>query len=345
MTRKINLEKYKDKGLTGLANLGNTCYLNSTMQILSHCYILNDLLNNIDYNKLNNIPDTILLQEWKDLKDMMWNKNCIISPNRFVNCVQQISSNKNIDLFSGFAQNDLPEFLMFIFDCFHNSLKRNVDMNILGNVVNTTDNLAKECYSMIKNEYSKNYSELLSLFFGIQVSQLHAVLDNKCLSNKPESYCTINLPIPNKSTCSIYDCFELYITKELLDGENAWYDESDNKKKDVYKSFSFWSFPEVLIIDFKRFDNYNKKINTVISTPFNDLNLSKYCIGYDKNKYIYELFGICNHSGNCLGGHYTSYVKNANGKWYHFNDTNINEITEDKLISNKAYCFFYKIQS
>ena len=43
-----------------------------------------------------------------------------------------------------------------------------------------------------------------------------------------------------------------------------------------------------------------------------------------------------------MGGHYTSYVKNANGKWYHFNDTNIVEISQDKLITNKGYCYFYK---
>ena len=114
----IDLEKYKGKGLTGLANLGNTCYLNSTMQILSHCYYFNEFIDNVNIDNLNKLPDSILFSEWKDLKDMMWNKNCTIAPNRFVNCVQKIAASKNIELFSGFAQNDLPEFLMFLFDCF-----------------------------------------------------------------------------------------------------------------------------------------------------------------------------------------------------------------------------------
>ena len=49
-----------------------------------------------------------------------------------------------------------------------------------------------------------------------------------------------------------------------------------------------------------------------------------------------------NHSGGCLGGHYTAFAKNANNKWYHFNDTQVNEINENNLITNKGYCYFYK---
>jgi ubiquitin carboxyl-terminal hydrolase 8 len=337
------LEKYKNKGLTGLANLGNTCYINSCMQVLSHCYIFNEFINQITKDKVNNSDDSLLLLEWINLRNLMWSKNCIISPNRYINTIQKVSSNKNLELFSGYAQNDLPEFLYFIIDSFHNSIKREVKINISGKPHNDTDLLAKSCYKMIKNMYSKTYSELLNIFYGVHVSLIKDINKENVLSSSPEPYCLISLPIPNnKVSCSIYDCFDLYTQSELLEGENAWFNEKTNNKEDVYKSLLFWSLPEILIVDFKRFNNSNRKINTLIETPIDLFDLRKYVIGYDKDTYIYELFGITNHSGNCLGGHYTSYVKNANNKWYEFNDTNVKEISESKIITNKGYCYFYK---
>ena len=57
--------KIRGKGLTGLANVGNSCYLNSCMQILSHTYELNDFLMKEQYKKnLNNKPDSVVLIEW-----------------------------------------------------------------------------------------------------------------------------------------------------------------------------------------------------------------------------------------------------------------------------------------
>ena len=343
MSDKNNLEKYKDGGLSGLANLGNTCYINSCMQILSHCYALNYLVDSVDLNKLNKSEDSVLLVEWKKLKDLLWSKNCIIAPNRYVNAVQKVSRCKNIELFSGFAQNDLPEFLIFFIDCLHTALKRQVEITISGNSLNDTDILAKECYKMLQSMYSETYSEILNLFYGIHVSQLFNPDNSKVLSIKPEPFCIINLPIiKDKNTCSIYECFDLYCSKERLEGDNAWYNEKTKEKEPVDKSIYFWSLPEILIVDFKRFNNKNNKINSIITTPLYELDLSKYIIGYDKDTYQYDLFGICNHSGGCLGGHYTAFAKNANNKWYHFNDTQVNEINENNLITNKGYCYFYK---
>ena len=332
-------------GLTGLSNLGNTCFLNSCMQVLSGTPSLNIIFDKnkkkIMQHKSDNI-DATLLKEWVQLKDLMWSKDCTISPQRFVKIVQFIADKKDREMFTGYAQNDLPEFLSFVLECFHISLKTNVEVLINGESKNTVDDLAIKCYNMLKTIYEKEYSPLLDLFYGISVSNIVGKND-KILSVKPEIYMMLDLPLPsdNKSI-TLIDCFNLYCTEEKLEGENQWMNDKTGKKEDVKKSMLFWSLPNILIICLKRFSNNNRKRNDLVDIPLENLDLSDYIIGYNKTSYIYDLYGVCDHSGECMGGHYTSSVLKPNGKWYRYNDTEVKSLTSRKVISSKAYCLFYK---
>jgi ubiquitin carboxyl-terminal hydrolase 8 len=342
----MNFDKYKSKGLSGLANLGNTCFINSCVQILSHTYELNDFLDKETYkNKLNNKYDSALLIEWDNLRKTLWEKNETIVPVRFIKTIQRVAQLKRADLFTGFQQNDLPEFLLFLIDCFHTSLLREVEITIRGNPENETDKLAILCYEVIKKMYTKEYSEIWNLFYGIHVSQIVSLENEKILSQSPEPYFMMNLPIPSeKKSPTLYDCFDLYVNGETLEGDNAWWNEETKKKENVVKKMNIWSFPQIIILDFKRFHSHSNRKNQIhIDFPIENLNLSKYVIGYQKESYVYDLYGIGNHSGNVLGGHYTAFVKNANGQWYHFNDTSVEAVNDPtKIITPKAYCLFYR---
>lgn len=342
-----SLNKYKDKGLTGLVNLGNTCFINSCIQILSHTYEFNDFLNSKTYtNKLNNKYESSLLIEWDNLRNLMWNNNCVIVPAKFIKTIQKLAKIKGVDIFTGYSQNDISEFFLFIMDCFHIALMREVTINIHGTPTCDTDKIAIICFEMMKKMYSKEYSEIVSIFYGIHLSQIISLQDNTVLTMNAEPYFMIDLPIPDdKKEINIYDCFDLYVKGEVLQNDNAWFNETLGEKQDVIKKITFWNFPTILAIDLKRFCNTDKKNQRLITFPIENLDLTKYAIGYKQNKFIYDLYGVANHSGNVLGGHYTAYIKNANGKWYLFNDNVVSEIDDlNKIISQKAYCLFYRLR-
>jgi ubiquitin C-terminal hydrolase len=341
----MSFEKYKNNGLCGLANLGNTCYINSCLQILSNTYELNDFLDKETYKtKMNNKYDSAVLVEWDNLRKMLWKENGVLAPNRFIKIIQKVAQLKGAENFTDFAQNDVPEFLLFLIDCFHNSLAREIKMTIVGEIENETDKVAVQCFKMIQNMYSKEYSEIWNLFYGIHVSEMISLEKTTRLHIIPEPYFMLDLPIPiNNKQPSLLDCFDLYVEGEILEGENAWMNENTKQKENVQKKISFWSFPSILVIDLKRFNARRLKIQTLVTFPLENLDLSNYVVGYKKNTYVYDLYGICNHSGSLLGGHYTSYVKNANGKWYHCNDTSISEVgVIESMISPKAYVLFYR---
>ena len=341
----MNIENYKNKGLSGLANLGNTCFINSCMQVISHTYEFNDFLEKDSYKKkLKNKPDSALILEWDNLRKLMWNSNCIISPGKFIKTIQKVARIKGLELFTGYSQNDLPEFLLFIIDCFHTSIAREISMTISGNPENVTDKIAILCFEMIKNMYSKEYSEIWNIFYAVHVSEISNLETGEKIKSTPEPYFMVDLPIPeNNKSPTLIDCFNYYVQGEVLEGENAWYNEDKKERINIRKKILFWSFPNILVIDFKRFNNRFQKNQLLVTFPLDDLDLSDYVIGYKKDIYKYELYGVCNHSGGTMGGHYTSYVKNANGKWYHFNDTTVSQVSIiESIVSQKAYVLFYR---
>ena len=341
----MNMQSYKDKGLSGLANLGNTCFINSCMQVLSHTYELNYLLEKETYkSKLKKIYDSALLIEWDNLRKLMWSTNCIVSPGKFIKTVQKVAHLKEMEMFTGYSQNDLPEFLLFLINCFHTSLSREIKMTISGKPENETDKVAIQCFEMIKNMYSNEYSEIWNLFYAVHVSEISNLETGEKIKITPEPYFMIDLPIPkNNKSPSLIDCLNHYVEGEIIEG---WYNDELKERINIIKKIEFWSFPNILVIDLKRFNNRFQKNQILVKFPIDELDLSNYVIGYKKETYKYELYGVCNHSGGVMGGHYTTYIKNANGKWYYFNDTSVSEVgLPESIISPKAYVLFYRKKS
>lgn len=346
---------YQDKGLSGLSNLGNTCFLNTTLQCLSHTYELNDLLDSEKFQaRLRQHKG--LLYEYNELRKLLWHKNCIVTPGGFIKAVHQQATKKDRPMFSGYDQNDVSEFIHFLLESFHEDVSRKVNMTIHGTPKTQKDILAKKCMTMMKRMYEKEYSEFLTLFFGVHVSRIVG-MDNKIRTATPEPFFTVCLPIPQQQIINripqpitLYDCFDKYTEHERMDGENQWMNEDTGTKEPVDKGVVFWSLPKILVVELKRYEFretprglqlIKNSVNVQVDTE-TKVDLSRYVVGYNPHQYQYELYGVCNHMGTMQGGHYTAYVKNANGTWYQHNDRAVSEIPASHVITGKAYALWFR---
>ena len=329
------------KGLCGITNMGNTCFMNSIIQCINSN---RDLALYFINNEHKKIPDKEMLEndlveEWNLVSKGLYERNAVITPESFHKCIQQLSVKKGNSYFTGYDQNDSQEFLQFLLENLHIGLSREVNMNINGNPKNNLDKMAIKALTNWKQFFKDDYSVIIDLYYGQLYSKITTNEDSTFISEAFDPISNISLEIPDKENVTIYDCFDKFTKEESIDFKDS---NVINDTKQYQKSLSVWRFPDYLVIFFKRFTNTGQKINKIIDFPINDLNLNKYCVGYEKEECVYDLYAVSNHGGNSMGGHYWAYCKNEDDNWYKFNDKYVTTLDESNIVSDNAYCLFYK---
>jgi len=325
----------------GIGNLGNTCFMNSCLQILCNLDSFRQVLKNSTPTLHESAPEIAI---WKNLEIICELRGQqVLNPQGFVRAVQTMAKKKNEFMWCGHMEHDFLEFLLFLMDCLHACIKRPHIILVEGDEKNETDKLAVICYKFLKSHYEKDFSEIYELFQGILVSTIQPIDLKEVYSQNPEMFFTLDLPlIAYQTHCSLYDCLNTFFEKEILEKENAWHNEKTGEKESVVKSFFIFHFPPVLWISMKRFSfNGAAKVKTRVEFP-ETLNMQSYCSGYYASSQIYHLYAICNHFGSLNHGHYNCCIKKGED-WYLCDDDHVSEITEETVLNmqSQVYCLVY----
>ena len=334
---------YHKKGICGLKNMGNTCYINS----ITHC--LNNNRDFIDYlltdtykEDLNKDCPIDLLEHFIELSKQIYaQKEKYVHPGKYLLKIKSIAeTDACYSELIGYGQADSQEFLQFFLEKIHEQLKYKVEMNVSGEIKNDTDRLAVLAYKSLHTHFKDSYSKIVKDFYGIEYSKIFSpnIQDYKSETMTPFSMLTLEIPTTENNDISLYNCLDNYTSVE----KNIQHVQNDSDTNIYNKQITFWSLPKFLVIIIKRYDNFLNKKNNIIDFPITNLNMWKYCVGYNNDSFVYDLYGISNHSGGLQGGHYWAYCKNIDGNWYNYNDEQVNQIDESSLITSKAYCLFYK---
>ena len=337
----------------GLQNIGQTCYMNASLQCLTNVQRLtNKLLEMHSQNKINAQLQPLTQVYTNLLFEFNTTNKSYIIPNTFKAVLENLNP-----LFQGNQASDAKDFIFFIIERLHQELKppdnppnNFVQINFLQQELEArNENLTREKF--LKEFKTKNTSIISENFYGITRSvmkcdacgvqkfsfQTFNILSFILKKVKEEKQKDLGGYLPNDYVINLIDAFDSENKLEHLVGENMIYCNNCKALKNGSIKQDIYQLPRVMIIVLNRGKNNQdfreefdiKEIltfqspNTIICNP--------------QTYHQYYLCGVITHLGESgSNGHFISYFRTSmNQRFYCYNDAAVAEVSVEDAIKTK----------
>ncbi|XP_070579458.1 ubiquitin carboxyl-terminal hydrolase 36-like [Ptychodera flava] len=312
---KVEWQKVYRVG-SGLMNLGNTCFLNSTLQCLTYTPPLVNYLMSQQHSQSCREPGFCMICELqRHVARAFHQSGSVIRPMIIIQKIKNIGKQ-----FRYGHQEDAHEFLRCITEAMQKASLSGYDK---------------------LDRYSKETTLVHQIFGGYYRSRVQCL---KCQEKSDTHDPFLDICIDIKHVSTVIRALERLVKPETLDNDNMYMCKRCKVKVPALKRFTVHRAPNILTLSLKRFDFHRysgSKITKDVKYP-EVLDLRPYMSQRSGPAIIYRLYAVLVHHGySCNSGHYYCYVKAPNDSWYCMNDSSVTQSNQRTVLDQEAYILFY----
>ncbi|KAF3439217.1 hypothetical protein FNV43_RR17492 [Rhamnella rubrinervis] len=304
----------------GLTNCGNSCYANAVLQCLAFTQPITSYLLQGLHSKTCRKKGWCFICEFEYLILKAREGKSPLSPIRILSKIHKIGGH----LGHG-REEDAHEFLRYAVDTMQ---------SVFLDEAGAEGPLAEE-------------TTLVGMTFGGYLRSKIKCM--KCLgkSERCEQMMDLTVEIDGEIR-TLEEALAQFTATETLDRDNKYYCSRCKSYEKAKKKLMVLEAPNILTIVLKRFQSGNfEKLSKSVQFP-EILNMVPYMSGSSDKSAVYSLYAVVVHldiMNATFSGHYVCYVKNIQGEWFKIDDSTVEPVELERVLSEGAYMLLYARRS